>query len=239
MLVIPAMDLLGGRGVRLLRGDYDHVMVYENEPLQRVQSWQSAGATRIHVIDLDAARDGGNHNHARVEEIVHYTGVEVEVGGGIRDEAAAEEWFARGANYVIFGTLAVENPDEVIRIASKYPGRIYVALDVRDGQVATHGWEQSGRRSLKEMHQAYAGAPLAGYIYTDIDRDGTMTGPDPAGMQQVTTLSTHPVIVSGGISAVEHLRAAAAAGAAGAIVGRALYEGQLLLRDAIAVIKGS
>jgi phosphoribosylformimino-5-aminoimidazole carboxamide ribotide isomerase len=231
------MDLLGGRGVRLLRGDYDHVMVYENEPLQRVQSWQSAGATRIHVIDLDAARDGGKDNHARVEEIVHYTGVEVEVGGGVRDEAAAEEWFACGASHVIFGTLAVENPDEVNRIAAKYPGRIYVAMDVREGQVATHGWEKSGRLSVEEMHKVFVGAPLAGYIYTDIERDGTMTGPDPAGMKQVTGLSSHPVIVSGGICEVDHLRAAASVGAAGAIVGRALYEGQLLLRDAIAAIK--
>src|SRR5207245_1796412 len=133
----------------------------------------------------------------------------------------------------ILGTLAVEDPAEVRRLAEMWPGRTYVAMDVRGARVATHGWEQSGPTSVEEMLRAFADVPLAGFIYTDIDRDGTLSGPNTDRLREVVELSRHPVIASGGISTVEHLRGAADAGADAAIIGRALFEGELRLRDVI------
>jgi phosphoribosylformimino-5-aminoimidazole carboxamide ribotide isomerase len=231
--IIPAIDLLGGRCVRLFKGDFDQVTTYPEEPLQRVQGYCSAGAHRIHVIDLDAARDQSEDNHATVEEIVHYTGVEVQVGGGIRSQEAAQAWFDRGASHVILGTMAVEDPAELERLAGVWPGRVYVAMDVRDGQIATHGWGQSGRTSVEEIIATFADVPLAGFIYTDIERDGTLAGPDTERLSQVVAGSRHPVIASGGISSIEHVRTVEAAGADGAIIGKALFEGELRLREVI------
>jgi len=233
LLIIPAIDLLGGRCVRLLQGDFDHVLTYDDDALQRVQTYISAGAKRVHVIDLDAARDASHDNHVRVQEIVQYTGVEIQVGGGIRTEEHVEAWFDRGVTYVIIGTLAAEDPDEVMRLAAKWPGRIFIAMDVRGGDVATHGWEQSGPISVQDMVATFKDTPIAGYIHTNIERDGTMSGPDADALRRVVEMSSHPLIASGGISSLEDVRAAEAAGAQGAIIGRALFEGEVKLRELI------
>ena len=235
--VIPAIDLLGGRCVRLFKGDFEQVTTYEEEPLQRVQGYQSAGASRIHVIDLDAARDQSFTNYQKVEEIVHYTGVEVQVGGGIRNQAMAEQWFDRGASHVIVGTVAAEDPDEVRRWASLWPGRVYVAIDAREGSVATHGWERTGTMSIDDVIGGFTEVPLAGFIYTDIDRDGTLEGPNPEALRKVVEASPHPVIVSGGISNLEHVRAIGETGADGAIIGKALFEGEVRLRDLVNAVR--
>ena len=237
MIVIPAIDLLGGRCVRLLQGDFDHVMTYDDDALQRVQTYISAGATRVHVIDLDAARDQSHDNHVRVQEIVQYTGVEIQMGGGIRTEAHAQAWFDRGVTYVIVGTIAAERPDEVKGWAALWPGRIYIAMDVRDGAIATHGWEQGGRIASEDMVGTYKDTPIAGFIHTNIERDGTLSGPDADALKRVVELSPHPVIASGGISSLEHVRKAEAAGAWGAIIGRALFEGEVKLRELINALR--
>jgi phosphoribosylformimino-5-aminoimidazole carboxamide ribotide isomerase len=155
------------------------------------------------------------------------------VGGGIRSQEAAQAWFDRGASHVILGTMAVEDPAELERLAELWPGRVYVAMDVRDGKIATHGWEQSGRKSVEEIIATFADVPLAGFIYTDIERDGTLAGPDTDRLSQVVAGSRHPVIASGGISSIEHVRTVEAAGADGAIIGKALFEGELRLREVI------
>jgi phosphoribosylformimino-5-aminoimidazole carboxamide ribotide isomerase len=151
----------------------------------------------------------------------------------------AELWFERGASYIIFGTLAVENPDEVRRLANLWPDRVYIAIDARAGQVATHGWEQTGSISVLDHIQSFSDAPLAGFIYTDIERDGTLLGPDPEGLHSVVArAASRSVIVSGGVSSLDHVRSIEQAGANGAIIGKALFEGEVRLRDLVNAIKG-
>ena len=239
MKVIPAIDLLGGRCVRLLQGDFERATVYSDAPVELVRGFAAAGATRVHVVDLDAARDGAADNAAQVEAVVAATGLEVQVAGGIRDIERARAWFERGAGFVVIGTLAAEDPAAAAAIAESWPGRAYVALDMRGAEVSTHGWTRTGGPSLEALLQALEAAPLAGYVYTDIERDGAMSGGNADGLRRVRGLTSHQVILSGGVTSVEDLRRARDGGADGAIVGRALYEGRLDLGEAIAAMSAA
>jgi phosphoribosylformimino-5-aminoimidazole carboxamide ribotide isomerase len=231
--VIPAVDLLDGRCVRLLRGDFDKATTYSDDPLAVAHQFAQGGARRLHVVDLDAARDGRG-NAEVVEAIVRDIGIEVEVAGGVRSEADASRWFDAGAAVVVIGTMAAEEPEDAVALAQRYPGRVCVAFDMRGGSVSTHGWEKEGGLTLKDLLDVLDEAPLEGYIYTDIDRDGTMQGPNVEGLVALIKRSRHPVVLSGGISSMEDVRRANAAGAAGVILGRALYEGKLSLSEALA-----
>jgi phosphoribosylformimino-5-aminoimidazole carboxamide ribotide isomerase len=233
VLVIPAVDLLDGRCVRLLRGDFDKATAYSDDPLSVAHQFAEGGARRIHVVDLDAARDGRG-NAEVVEAIVREIGVEVEVAGGVRSEADAARWFDAGAAVVVIGTLAAEEPAVAAALAERYPGRVCVALDMRGGSVSTHGWEKAGGATLEDLLDVLDTAPLESYIYTDIDRDGTMQGPNVEGLVSLIKRSRHGVVLSGGVSSMEDVRRANAAGAAGVILGRALYEGKLSLSEALA-----
>ena len=233
MLVIPAVDLLDGRCVRLLRGDYDKATAYSDDPLSVAQQFADGGARRIHVVDLDAARDGKG-NGAVVEAIVRDVGVDVQVAGGVRSEADAARWLNAGAAVVVVGTLAAEDPGAAAAIADAHPGKVCVALDMRGGSVSTHGWEKAGGATLEDLLEVLDDAPLESYIYTDIARDGTMQGPNVDGLVSLMKRSRHGVVLSGGISSMEDVRRANAAGAAGVILGRALYEGKLSLSEALA-----
>ncbi len=233
MLVIPAVDLLGGRCVRLLRGDFDNATAYSDDPLAVARQFAEGGAQRIHVVDLDAARDGEG-NAAVVEAIVREIGVEVEVAGGVRSEADAARWFDAGAAVVVVGTLAAEEPVTAAALAERFPDRVCVAFDMRGGSVSTHGWEKAGGATLEDLLDVLDTAPLESYIYTDIDRDGTMQGPNVEGLVALINRSSHGVVLSGGVSSMEDVRRANAAGAAGVILGRALYEGKLSLSEALA-----
>jgi phosphoribosylformimino-5-aminoimidazole carboxamide ribotide isomerase len=233
VLVIPAVDLLDGRCVRLLRGDFDKATAYSDDPLSVARQFAEGGARRIHVVDLDAARDGKGNAEA-VEAIVREIGVEVEVAGGVRSEADAARWFDAGAAVVVIGTLAAEAPAAAAELAERYPGRVCVAFDMRGGSVSTHGWEKAGGATLEDLLDVLDKAPLESYIYTDIDRDGTMLGPNVEGLVALVKRSHHGVVLSGGVASMEDVRRANAAGAAGVILGRALYEGKLSLSEALA-----
>ena len=233
MLLIPAIDILGGRTVRLLRGDYAEVTTYDTDALEVAAVFAADGATRIHVVDLDAARgDGGNFEAVR--EVIRSCGVDVEVGGGVRGPEVVERLISAGASHVVVGTVAAERPGEVAAWTRRWPGRIYVGLDARDGVIATHGWQRSGAWTVEEMLSQFRDAPVAGFIYTDISRDGAMAGAATEALEAVVARSDHPVTLSGGIATIDDIVAARQAGAAAVIVGKALYEGRLTLKEALA-----
>jgi phosphoribosylformimino-5-aminoimidazole carboxamide ribotide isomerase len=231
--VIPAIDLLDGRCVRLLRGDFGQATQYSDDPAAVARQFVSDGASRIHVVDLDAARDEAG-NHQIVEAIVHQTGVEIEVAGGIRSEADAKRWLDAGAAAVVIGTMAAENPTAAAELISHQPGRVCVALDMRGATLSTHGWEKGAGESLEELLAVIDATPLERYIHTDISRDGTMLGPNFEALAQLLEKTLHKVVLSGGVSSMDDVRRANAMEAAGVIVGRALYEGRLSLKEALA-----
>ena len=233
MLLIPAIDILGGRTVRLLRGDYSRVTTYDADPVDVAFGFAAEGARRIHVVDLDAARGQGD-NFAAVRAVVEAAGVEVEVGGGVRGPESVERILSVGASQVIVGTVAAERPGEVGAWTRRWPGRIYVGLDTREGVIATHGWEKKGAWTVAEMLSQYRDAPIAGFVYTDISRDGALQGAATESLKSVVARSEHGVILAGGVTTVDDIVAARHAGAAGVIVGKALYEGRLSLQEALA-----
>jgi phosphoribosylformimino-5-aminoimidazole carboxamide ribotide isomerase len=234
MLLIPAIDLLGGRTVRLLQGDYSQVTTYDADPVAMARRFALEGATRIHLVDLDAARGKGD-NADIVRDVIEAAGVDVEVGGGVRGPEVVERLLSAGASHVVVGTVAAERPGDVGAWTRRWPGRIYVGLDARDGVIATHGWEKAAAWTVEEMVDQFRDAPVAGYIYTDISRDGALEGAATEALDAVVSRSQHDVILSGGVTGVQDIVAAQHAGAAGVIIGRALYEGRLTLPEALAV----
>lgn len=234
MEVLPAIDLLGGAAVRLHQGRYDQATVYEREPAVIAARWRGVVA-RIHVVDLEGARAGKPVQGERVREIVAAFGPGVEVGGGVRSLAAAEEYLALGVERVVLGTAAVKETALVRAIALAHPGRVVVALDARDGRVATDGWEETSERTAIDLALSLAGAPIAALLYTDIARDGTQVGPNVAQTRALAAEGGFPVIASGGVGSLDHLRELARCpGVTGAIVGRALYERAFTLEAAVA-----
>lgn len=218
--------------VRLREGDYARATTYELEPSEVVAGFVAAGATRVHVVDLDAARGRGD-NAAAVRGLVETAGIQVQVGGGVRDLEMARSWLEGGAAFVVLGTMAAEEPELAEEIARRWPDRVYVGVDARGDSVSVRGWGEDGGVGVAQVLDRYAEVPVAGYIYTQIERDGMLTGQDTGRLAAVVAASRHPVVASGGIAGVEGIRAAALAGAAGVIVGRALYEGRADLRELI------
>jgi len=236
MDVIPAIDLLDGQVVRLRQGRYDEVTVYHDDPPRLAASW-AGRAARLHVVDLDGARDGAAAQRELVREIVTAFGSGVQVGGGIRTPDAIEAYLELGVDRVVLGTAAIRDPDLVRAATRRQPGRIIVAVDARGGLVATDGWlEQSTRRAVDVVREL--GAGLAAVLYTDIERDGMETGPDIAETARLARDGGVPVIASGGVGTLEHLGLLAREpGIAGAIVGRALHEGRFSLEEAVAAAR--
>lgn len=233
MRVIPALDLRGGRVVRLLKGDFDHEKDYGGDALRRAQALAAAGATRLHLVDLDAAAGTGS-NRDLVSEVVRSAGIEVQVAGGIRSEADVEAWLGAGASAVVMGTTAVRRPALLEESAKRHPGRVLAALDLKGGQPAVTGWTGVEERSVEALLREWAQAPLGGVILTSVDRDGTLAGPDLAALARVRRGTRHPVVYSGGVARLDDLRALAGAGAAAAILGKSLLEGRFTLEEAIA-----
>jgi phosphoribosylformimino-5-aminoimidazole carboxamide ribotide isomerase len=244
MEAIPAIDIAGGRAVRLLKGDFANSTDY-GEPLAHAERLVNDGATRLHVVDLDAARTGDASNIETVIAIARRAGVPIEVGGGVRDRDRAERLLDAGVDRVVIGTAGVENPELVIALATQYPNRIVLGLDHRRVElggkaarvVAVRGWEQESGLELLTLLGRYDGAALAAVIITDITVDGTLEGPDVEGYRLVLDQTSIPVIASGGIGNLEHLRALAAIdvgkGLSGVVIGKALYEGKMTVREAI------
>lgn len=236
MEVIPAIDLKSGRCVRLYRGDYHRETVYSDDPLAVALGWQEQGALRLHVVDLDGAVLGQLVNLEVIAAIVARLVIPVQVGGGIRDEATARMLLTAGVSRVVIGTAAVQEPSLVQSLCQRYgSGRVVVAVDVRDGQVAIKGWTEGTAVSALALAQQMAGLGVRRLLYTDISRDGTLTEPNFAATAALVKSTGLAVLASGGIASLEHIRCLATTGVEGAIVGRALYTGDVKLAEAIAV----
>jgi phosphoribosylformimino-5-aminoimidazole carboxamide ribotide isomerase len=234
VLVIPAIDVLGGKCVRLVRGDYAHPTVYSDDPIDVVDSFAAAGAKRIHVVDLDAAR-GEGENHSLIQSIARRTDVKVQVAGGIRTEADVDRLLEGGAHAVIMGTAAVREPRLLERCARKHSRRILAALDVRNGMPSVSGWTESEPLQVGILLARWDVLPLAGVVFTSIERDGTLEGPDLKTLARVSAMTSLSIQYSGGIATIDEIRAVGQAGAAGVIIGKALYEGRVKLEEALAL----
>ena len=237
MELIPAIDILDGKVVRLRRGDYDAVTVYADDPAEPARRFHEAGAKRIHVVDLDAARDGRPVNVRAIDRILAAVPMKVQVGGGIRDASSAERWLAAGVERVVLGTAAITEADMVRDLAEKRPGAVVVAVDARGGQVMVKGWTEGSERQALELAREVDGWGVAAILFTNIDRDGTREGPDVEGTAALQQAVSATVIASGGIGTLDHVRALAGAGVRATVCGRALYDGELDLAEAFAVAR--
>ena len=234
MILYPAIDLKDGQAVRLLRGEMDAATVFNDDPAAQSRAFADAGCEWLHLVDLNGAFAGEPVNGAAVEAILDAVDVPLQLGGGIRDMTTIEGWISRGIARVILGTVAVENPDLVCEAAAKYPGKIAVGLDARDGRVATRGWAEETDLLVTDLAQSFTNAGVAAIVYTDINRDGAMGGPNVAATEALARATDIPVIASGGVSSLEDLIRLRDTGViAGAISGRALYDGALDLGAAL------
>lgn len=239
MEVIPAIDLLEGRCVRLYQGDYDKAETFNEDPVAVAQQWVAQGATRLHLVDLDGAKKGTPVNRPAIAEIVRSTNVPVQVGGGLRDRQTVADVLALGVDRVILGTVAVEKPDLVEELCKEFPGQIVVGIDARNGKVATRGWLETSEVLATDLAQQMAKLGAAAIIYTDIHRDGTLSGPNIEALREMAAAVDVPVIASGGVSSVTDLLSLLALepqGVTGVIVGRALYTGDISLKEAIQAV---
>jgi phosphoribosylformimino-5-aminoimidazole carboxamide ribotide isomerase len=230
----PAIDLRGGNCVRLLQGDYARETVFGHDPVAMVERFLAGGARRLHIVDLDGAKAGQAVQAGLVCRMAAAAGIPCQVGGGIRTDEAAAAYLQAGLSRVILGSVAVEDPDLLERLAVAHPGRIVLGLDARDGRVAVRGWVDTSPLRAVDVARRHAGLPLAAIVYTDIATDGTLAGPNLAALAEMLEVSTAPLIASGGIATLDDIRRVAALGCAGCIVGRALYDEAFTLPDAIA-----
>lgn len=236
MIVIPAIDIKGGRCVRLTRGDMGSEVVYSEEPSAVARAWEDKGASLLHVVDLDGAIKGGPVNGESIRKIVEAVKIPVQVGGGIRDLETVKYYFSMGVERIILGTAAIRDPDLVRAISPSFPGRIWVALDARSGMVSVDGWTSSAGHGMLDLAEKLKDMGAHGLIYTDIMRDGMMTGPDIEGARGLLESIDLPFIISGGISSLDDLRAVSSLEAVGVITGKALYENKFDLGDAIKIM---
>ncbi len=239
MILYPAIDLKDGQAVRLYKGDMDQATVFNDDPAAQAEAFVAAGCEWLHLVDLNGAFAGTPVNAAAVEAILARTGVPAQLGGGIRDMATIERWLDRGLARVILGTVAVEKPQLVREAARAFPGQVAVGIDARDGRVATEGWAHETGVQATDLARSYEDAGVAAIIYTDIDRDGAMGGPNIPATAALAQAVSIPVIASGGVSSLADLIALRDCGAPlnGAISGRALYDGALDLQEALATLK--
>ncbi|MBZ4024082.1 1-(5-phosphoribosyl)-5-[(5-phosphoribosylamino)methylideneamino]imidazole-4-carboxamide isomerase [Rhodobacter sp. TJ_12] len=238
MILYPAIDLKDGNCVRLLHGEMDKATVFGEDPAAQAAKFEAAGCEWVHLVDLNGAFAGAPVNGAAVEAILARIKVPAQLGGGIRDMATIESWLSKGLARVILGTVAVENPALVREAAKAFPGQVAVGIDARGGKVATKGWAEETDVMVTDLAQSFEDAGVAAIIYTDIMRDGAMTGPNIEATEALARAVSIPVIASGGVSSLPDLIALRDTGViAGAISGRALYDGALDLTQALAALK--
>ncbi len=238
LAILPAIDLLGGQAVRLHQGDYAKVTVYDADPPARAATWKGK-VPRLHVVDLEGAKAGRAMQADAVRAIVRAFGPGVQIGGGVRSREAFESYRALGVERVVLGSAAVKDPALVRALAIEFPGAVVLAVDAKDGMVATEGWTEVSAVSALDLVRSFADVPLGAVLYTDIARDGTGAGPNVEATARLAAASLVPVIASGGVGSLDHLRALAAHGIPAAIVGRALYAGAFTLDEAIAATLSS
>jgi phosphoribosylformimino-5-aminoimidazole carboxamide ribotide isomerase len=241
VILYPAIDLKGGECVRLLRGEMDAATVYNPDPASQARAFQDAGCAWIHVVDLDGAFAGEAVNGAAVRSILSAVDVPVQLGGGIRSRAHIDTWLEAGISRVILGTVALRDPELVIAACRDHPGRIAVGIDARGGKVAVEGWAETSEITATDLALKFEDAGVAAIIFTDIDRDGALQGPNLEATGALARALSTPVIASGGVSSLDDLRAIAKLdkdGVAGAIVGRALYDGRVDVVGAVRALAG-
>ncbi|CCH64534.1 Phosphoribosylformimino-5-aminoimidazole carboxamide ribotide isomerase [Richelia intracellularis HM01] len=239
MEVIPAIDLLEGRCVRLYQGNYEQSQIFSENPVEFAQKWEAQGATRLHIVDLDGAKAGRVINLEAITAIIEATSIPVEVGGGLRSRNSVKELLNLGVQWVILGTIAVEQPQLVEELCQQFPGQIITGIDARDGKVATHGWLETSELLATQLAVKMQGYGAAGVIYTDIYRDGTLSGPNLGALREISEAIDIPVIASGGISSITDLLSLLTLehqGVIGAIIGRALYNGNISLTKALRAV---
>lgn len=239
MDVIPAIDLLNGRCVRLYQGDYSQSEVFGEDPIAMAQTWVDQGASWLHLVDLDGAKTGEPINLPVIAKILEQISIPVQVGGGLRTAERVKELLELGVRRVILGTIAIEQPDLVTQLCEQYPQQIVVGIDAREGKVATRGWLETSEVAAVALGQQMAIAGAAAIIYTDIQRDGTLQGPNLPMLREMAEAVSIPIIASGGIGSLTDLLSLLGLehqGVTGVIVGKALYSGNVSLREAIRAI---
>ena len=228
MLVIPAVDIRNGKAVRLVQGRADQETVYDEDPVRAARRWADAGARRIHVVDLDGAFGGRPANSPLILAILRaFPAIEIEASGGLRTDEAVAELLTAGAARCVIGSRAAEEPAFLARLAERYPGKVSLGLDAKGGLVATKGWVEVRELRAVELLARLQGLPLAEIIYTDIERDGMLAGPNFARLEEILRASPFPVIASGGVTTLDNVRRLRALGCYGCIIGKALFDGRL------------
>lgn len=239
MQIIPAIDLKGGKCVRLLQGREEDVTVYSDDPVATAGRWESAGARLIHIVDLDGAFSGEQKNIESIKAIRKAVDIDLQLGGGIRDMESIDMLLGLGITRVILGTISVENPELVKRACRKHPGRVIVGIDAKDGKVAVRGWVEVTEFDAAGFAEEVESYGAAGIVYTDIERDGMLTGPNVKETKNIAEAVDIPVIASGGIKSMDDIRNLLDAGGIwGAITGKAIYSGSLDLEEAIKLVTG-
>lgn len=240
MRIIPAVDIKAGQCVRLVQGQADQETVYSNDPVAMACHWDEEGAQLIHVVDLDGAFDGKPVNVEIIKNIIYNSTVDIQIGGGIRTMDALSAYFDAGAYRIILGTIAHQQPEFVAQACKKYPGKILVGIDARNGKVAIQGWREVSDQSAADLAKSLESAGVAGYIFTDISKDGMMQGPNLEQIKEFASATTTPVIASGGVSRIEdviNLLALEKEGVEGMIIGKALYDKKLDYREILKKVK--
>ena len=239
MEVIPAIDLLDGKCVRLYQGDYNQASIFNDNPVEVALQWASEGATRLHVVDLDGAKEGKSVNLSVIKAIAEAIDIPVQVGGGLRDRAGVSRLLDTGVQRAILGTVAVEKPELVTELCQEFRDRIVVGIDARNGKVATRGWLETSEVEATILATQMATAGAAAIIYTDIHRDGTLSGPNMDALRELAESIEIPVIASGGVSCLTDLLSLLSlesTGVTGVIVGRAIYTGDVSLKEAVRAV---
>ncbi len=240
MEIIPAIDLLQGKCVRLNQGNYNEVTNFNSNPVEQALIWESQGAKRLHLVDLDGAKTGEPINDLTIKEINKLINIPIQLGGGIRNKERAKELFNLGIDRLILGTVAIENPELVEELANEYPNRIAIGIDAKKGKVATRGWLKESEIYAVELTKKFNALNLAAIISTDISTDGTLKGPNVESLLEIAKISNNPVIASGGIGSISDLISLMIyenEGIESIIVGRALYDGSVNLKDALKTAK--
>jgi len=235
MRIYPAIDLRGGQCVRLRQGDYAQETVFSPDPATVAKQWVEQGADFLHLVDLDGAKEGRPVNQASVEAIVGAVGVPCQLGGGLRTEEDIRQVLGWGVTRVVIGTKALQSPSWLSEMCAAFPGKIVLGIDAKNGMVATHGWLDVSQTSALDLAKSLEHLSLAGLVYTDIARDGMMQGANVDAMNEMCAKTTLPVIASGGVTDTNDIRALASLPLEGCIVGRALYEGRLSLKEILAI----
>jgi len=242
MIIIPAIDLKDGKCVRLRQGRMDSSTIFNDDPAAQARLWEDMGASRIHVVDLDGSIGGKPTNYDKIKEITRAVDVPVQLGGGIRSSEVIRAYLDIGISTAILGTIAAKEPERVKEFISEFPGKLAIGIDARSGMVAVEGWIESAGMKATDLAATYADSPPVSFIYTDIDRDGMMRGPNIEATEDFARNTVVPVILSGGVTTlaeIERVLALEKSGVVGIIIGRALYEGTMDLQQAINVVGSS